>query len=504
MKNLMPQVILLCFLCIFSACPELENPSPTYPWYDTLVPTLTPPDGSHTETEPTNTASTPIIPSDTPSATIGGGTQTYVVTPTTFIVDTPTMVVRTPTYSMTPMESTSIPPPSSTMVPVTSTPIQPPTYPETEVPATASPVPTPMRTPSLDPTHTAAATPTQTPAPSPTPTPTPQATPYPGEQHCEPDETFLAPGSYYRGETHNGKLSLYNGDPIKLDNFDSLQIPYQELVIDPPGRCIGRFPFHGVQNIGWSTDGLAEIEFPLYRSEIIGPTGRDLCRLADLMISAAGPSNFRYPYGNVVQSSQNPICDVYPETPVGPIGGFTGCVSGEDVHDFQVRGQWIVLDEQAARLISATGTQGVENLLAQRQYVVWGGNARYGDSFGDFDNFSIHWHPAPENGDPLSTYPYLDDWQGRSCRNATPLTQEQQAAWAELSAYWQEPDGEKYVQYFYMDEPLLITEYRVGCYYPEGYENYCNWEKGYDQTGSSGNWNLSVRTSPLPVPTVGR
>ncbi|MBI2473470.1 hypothetical protein HYV70_02880 [Candidatus Uhrbacteria bacterium] len=280
-----------------------------------------------------------------------------------------------------------------------------------------------------------------------------------GESACGNDEVFLAPGVYPVGETNEQKLAQYN-QAVDITNFWSVQIPLSNIQIEEPGVCIQRYPFHGRKGGQWSVDGLAEAEISNFREKVLKPAGRELCSIGQLMVAMAGTQNWRYPYGNTPQTTENPICDINPEHPSREIGAFADCQSfGYEVHDFQVRTMWALVDKQGEVLLNATGAQGIDEVIATHPAIVCGGNARYAESFGDFDNFSCHGHP---NDEATLLYPYLDDFQGRTCRPAVGLTDEQKGLWQQTTDVW-------------------YSTNQVGCYYDEKDAQECALQKGYDQ-----------------------
>ncbi len=203
------------------------------------------------------------------------------------------------------------------------------------------------------------------------------------------------PGGVYEvGETDTHIIRSYNLS-IRPGTFWSLVIPRTRVVLQRP-FCIARYPGHGLPGKPWLAAGVSGDDLDDIEAQLKG-TGRALCTLEQLLVAAAGRENRRYPYGDAPRPG---VCDTDPDHPTRTVGGFPDCVTPLGIHDFQVRATWCRLDARSKKLLRHTRVD--LRPLGSLPYVVWGGNARYGEAFHASSNFAVHGHPGTD-------YRYPDD-----------------------------------------------------------------------------------------------
>ncbi len=154
--------------------------------------------------------------------------------------------------------------------------------------------------------------------------------------------------------------------------------------------CIAELPFPGVEGAQWPVDGL-NVNMVAALHERMEPAGRRVCRIDELLVAAAGPSNWRYPYARSEREGEedgggNPCPKTDRDPP--PLGSMRGCVSQLGVRDLQVRSAWggtppPVADQLARAGIDLAGLEG--------DFAVWGSTARTNTWYPP-TNFAVHSH----------------------------------------------------------------------------------------------------------------
>ena len=188
---------------------------------------------------------------------------------------------------------------------------------------------------------------------------------------------FIPGGTYVLGEW----------DEEMAEDYPLTVIREAEYVMSP--YFVATFPFPGGEGDPWPTDALYVEQMETLVATLL-PTGWRLCTMGELMLAAAGPDNWRYPYnpeewveGKCEHDDANP-------TP-NALGAWEECVSPVGARDFMVRSSWGVIDPvTAAGLAPYVG----EDLTGE--FAVYGGVSR-DDTFYAPNNFGVHTHdPDPE------------------------------------------------------------------------------------------------------------
>jgi len=205
-----------------------------------------------------------------------------------------------------------------------------------------------------------------------------------------PEMVAVAGGTYRLGES----------DPDLVARFREGTIAAQDWRLNP--YCIARHPFPGPPH-PWFPDGLVLGDLQQLERDLV-PTGRRLCHQGELLLAAAGPENWRYPYHPSRRSAE--ACDRNDSSPQ-PFASFETCVSPLGVRDFMVRSSWT----------RAPASEGVAG-----GYVVVGGLMRE-DTVYASTNFGFHPH--------LMTDPRLFEDDGlRLCADPGEPSPQQDEAWA--------------------------------------------------------------------------
>ena len=194
--------------------------------------------------------------------------------------------------------------------------------------------------------------------------------------------------------------------------------------------CIARLPFPGVHGEAWPTDGLNRLDVAQLEQRI-APYGRRLCQVDELLLAAAGPMNWRYPY-HPERRSAYPLswsgarptpCPGDEQNPP-PLGAMSGCVSPYGVLDFQVRSSWARASESLLQTLVSRGVDiaatDSDPKASASGYLLWGGISNE-DTFYPSSNYSVHTHRPEEEA-------CLDDGV-RLCADPGVVPAEVEAAW---------------------------------------------------------------------------
>ena len=201
-----------------------------------------------------------------------------------------------------------------------------------------------------------------------------------------------------------GSYVLGEEDPSWLARFPEGQLARKEWEVS--SFCVARHPFPGSPH-PWFADGLVLSDLPLLEVALQS-TGRRVCRVVELVLAAAGPENWRYPYHRSTRSPR--ACDPNDPAP-DPFGSFASCVSPVGVHDFMVRSSW--------------GRSTAQDELAA-PFVVVGGLMRENTVYAP-TNFGVHEHKLT---DPRN----FEDDGIRLCADPGVVTSAQERAWNEFMA----------------------------------------------------------------------
>jgi len=184
-------------------------------------------------------------------------------------------------------------------------------------------------------------------------------------------------GTFTLGEWNEADITYYEGRAI----------PEIELTVE--SFCVDVYPFPGEAGDAWPSDGLSYDQAAAF-GDTITVYGRRLCTTAELLLAAAGPENWRYPYDP--EDYSEGTCDPSDNTPM-PLGEYPGCVSPVGVHDFMVRSSWSVFD---AATLAAVEKNWSGDLPGGGTYAVYGGTSRQ-DTIYAPNNYAIHLY-GPKDG----------------------------------------------------------------------------------------------------------
>jgi hypothetical protein len=183
-------------------------------------------------------------------------------------------------------------------------------------------------------------------------------------------------------EVEGGTISLGEGDESIIERYFGTIIATTTARLEP--YCMATFPLPGRDGADWPSDGLgwsdvAELEamLPAY--------GRRLCTTSELMLGAAGPDNWRYPYDN--NQYTEAICDIESSTP-SALGAYPDCVSALGFRDFMVRSSWGVLDPF---VYASLRVQWDNDFPGDGVYGIYGGTSAQ-DTFFAASNYGIHFY----------------------------------------------------------------------------------------------------------------
>ncbi len=192
----------------------------------------------------------------------------------------------------------------------------------------------------------------------------------------------VAGGTYELGEWDPSWEAEDPGAVINLGRFTV--VPY----------CMDRFSFPGVEGLEPMTNGLVFEQLPDLVA-ILGEWGRRSCSIAELLLGAAGPDNWRYPYDP--ETRREEVCPTDSATP-GPLGGFPECVSPLGFRDFMGRSSWGTIDASTATLFP-DGLLNPENVRFDVTEHAWALQSGTGDTSSYYaeSNFGIHTHGPGEN-----------------------------------------------------------------------------------------------------------
>ncbi len=240
----------------------------------------------------------------------------------------------------------------------------------------------------------------------------PPAAPSP-DPVCPQDMLLVSGGTFELGE---------GDDPEEQPNQVNAVIRRGTFTVE--SFCIETFPFPGRDGAEWPSDGLSHPQAAALDA-LVAQHGRRLCSTTELLLAAAGPGNWRYPYS--AEARSDGICDPSDTAPQ-PLGTFEGCSSPTGGRDFLVRSAWARLD---APMRTHMATYGAPNrpphvgggMPDVFDYAVYGGVGRT-DTFYASTNFGAHGHNADEGQT-------LDD-STRICRDPEPISIEQEGRYAAL------------------------------------------------------------------------
>jgi hypothetical protein len=223
----------------------------------------------------------------------------------------------------------------------------------------------------------------------------------------------ISGGAVVLGEGDELIVYRYGGDGSEAQTI----IPTHNATLE--SYWIDRYPFPGVPDIPWFTDGLSQ-DMVAWLDEWMADYGRRACTVSELLYAAAGPVNDRYPYGD---GSFDPnACDPDDTAPAA-IGTHAGCESALGIRDFQVRSAWGRLDSQMVAVMADTPQ--ATGFPLDNEFAAWGGTSR-SDTYYAPSNFGFHLHGWEDD-------PYQDDGF-RVCAGPDKPTPEQDAAYS----YWLE------------------------------------------------------------------
>ena len=153
-----------------------------------------------------------------------------------------------------------------------------------------------------------------------------------------------------------------------------------------------RFPFPGVEGENWPADGL-NFSTVSTLDTVLFDYGRRACNLSELLLAAAGPANWRFPYDQ--GEHRFGVCEFDDFNP-GPLGRMPGCISPLGFRDVLVRSVWARLDAAMSSALAPLGMPiyppwEAAAFAGSQPYAVYGGTSRPG-TFYSYTNFSIHSH----------------------------------------------------------------------------------------------------------------
>lgn len=228
------------------------------------------------------------------------------------------------------------------------------------------------------------------------------------EPPCPPGMVLVDGGTFTLGEWDESTfVTGFHGAVIELTEFE-LQ-PY----------CIDLYPFPGEPGDTWPCDGLNWRAMAAF-DEAIAEFHRRPCSVGELLLAAAGPDNWRYPYDP--EELRAGVCEPSDLAPESEIGSYRECYSPLGLYEFIVRSTWGFLENDTLRARLASLSE--EPLPAGGLYAVQGGTSRDATFYAS-TNFGIHFHGVyavahNDDGARTCTMPY--DWD--------PQTQE---AWADFT-----------------------------------------------------------------------
>ena len=223
----------------------------------------------------------------------------------------------------------------------------------------------------------------------------------------DPDWLLPSPNNSWRFE--------YPG----LDLLELTTIPLSTLEI--PAFCMDRFPFPGIEGEEWPADGLNLATVTLLDTEL-ATYGRRACTISELLLAAAGPDNWRFPYDE--GEHRFGVCEFDDFNP-GPLGRMPDCSSPLGFRDTLVRSVWAFLDTAMRDALAPHGMpvlppwEGAA-FAGSEAYAVYGGTSRPG-TFYAYSNFGVHSHSD-------SVELFLDDGF-RVCADPGTPDPVQEAAW---------------------------------------------------------------------------
>lgn len=238
-----------------------------------------------------------------------------------------------------------------------------------------------------------------------------------------------------------GRFSLGEGRREAMHDEEPTAVIFKtDLAIEP--FCIDRFPFPGRAGDHWPIDGLNTGMVREFERQV-QQRGRRLCLISELLLAAAGPENWRYPYHP--EEWKIGVCDSDDRHP-RPIGTFEGCVSPLGVRDVGIRSCWGRLgSELRDHLRSYGGPTRPPHLGGQMPgglaYAVHGGTSRLNTYYAP-NNFGVHAH---EMGEPN----YLDDTI-RVCRDVGGIDPIEELSYREWIGAW--GPGSGYAQLLRMEQ----------------------------------------------------
>ena len=167
--------------------------------------------------------------------------------------------------------------------------------------------------------------------------------------------------------------------PVKLDSF-----------------CIQTFSFPGRPGAPWPAAGPTLGEVRRLDERLLPSLGRRLCTLSELLLAAAGPDNWRYPYAPDRRDAA--ACDAQATAP-SPMGSSAGCRSPTGLRDALVRPTWGRVDEATTAALAPVAGPATPPHLDRRpapaSYALAGGSV-HTRTFYAASNFGLHTHTAAE------------------------------------------------------------------------------------------------------------
>jgi len=244
---------------------------------------------------------------------------------------------------------------------------------------------------------------------------------------CPAGMIGVAAGSYQLGESDPDWLlpSPNNSWRFEYPGVDLLGLTTIPLVtLEIPAFCMARFPFPGIEGEDWPADGL-NFDTVSILDLLLDAYGRRACTVSELLLSAAGTDNWRFPYDE--GEHEFGVCEENDFNP-GPLGRLPNCISPLGFRDTLVRSVWARMDAQMSLALWSSGLpilppwEGA-TYAGNQAYAVYGGTSRPG-TFYAYTNFGIHSHSDNEEL-------FLDDGF-RVCADPGPPDPVQEAEWQEL------------------------------------------------------------------------